>query len=382
MRVRAGLVTLGATALLGLGCCGAAVASPAGWTIQPTPGPTQFPEAQELFGVSCATPNACTATGSIGYGAPQTPLAATWNGTTWTAQPAADNGGLQGSALLGVTCPSSAQCIAVGYDTYTGGPIVPIAEGWNGVGWSLQPVPVPSGPPPYGGNNELQAVSCSSAAACTAVGSGDVNGPLAERWDGSSWQLQTVPGPPGGVLTGVSCPTATSCTAVGFDGAGTLAETWNGATWSIDSTPNPASGFNPSLTAVSCRSAGTCTAVGAYTAATGAQQLTLAERLLRGRWQIESTPNPAGAVYTSLAGVSCPTADSCTAVGSAQLSGNVIDTVAERRSGGRWMIEPTPNPRGKYSLLTAVSCPSTSVCTAVGYADGARLLAERYSGPA
>jgi hypothetical protein len=65
-------------------------------------------------------------------------------------------------------------------------------------------------------------VACTSANACTAVGayntSTNVPLPLAERWNGSSWTVQPTPTPPNAtasVLQAVSCTSATACTAVG-----------------------------------------------------------------------------------------------------------------------------------------------------------------------
>ena len=43
---------------------------------------------------------------------------------------------------------------------------------------------------------------------------------LAEVWDGSTWTVQSTPNPTGatsGSLYGVSCTSATACTAVGTD---------------------------------------------------------------------------------------------------------------------------------------------------------------------
>ena len=61
-----------------------------------------------------------------------------------------------------------------------------------------------------------------SATACTAVGyAQDSSGnstALAEAWDGSHWSIQSTPAPTGGtdvLFDGVSCTTATACSAVG-----------------------------------------------------------------------------------------------------------------------------------------------------------------------
>jgi hypothetical protein len=189
-----------------------------------------------------------------------------WNGTAWSIRmPAAGQG--DNSGLAGVSCTSASNCIAVGFGGNTSGG--PLAERWNGTTWSTQPVPLPAGA--LGGG--LEGVSCASASACTAAGLwqdspfGEL--PLAERWDGTSWSLQKPPAPAGGqavLLAGVSCPSATSCTAVGsYQASGvalTLAEAWDGSSWSIQPTANPAGADESNLSGVACRSAGACTAVG------------------------------------------------------------------------------------------------------------------------
>jgi hypothetical protein len=117
----------------------------------------------------------------------------------------------------------------------------------------------------------------------------------------------------------VACSSATRCTTVGaytnhsgFDV--TLAERWNGKSWQVQSTPNPAGAVFPSLAAVTCISATACTAVGTYTASSG-KGATLAERWNGKSWKTQSSPNLAGALLSQLAGVVCRSATSCTAVG-------------------------------------------------------------------
>jgi hypothetical protein len=64
---------------------------------------------------------------------------------------------------------------------------------------------------------------------------------LAEHWNGTTWTVQPTPSPHGGDLTSVSCTSAAACTAVGFYDAGTgglaaLADRWNGTSWAIQRT--------------------------------------------------------------------------------------------------------------------------------------------------
>ena len=56
------------------------------------------------------------------------------------------------------------------------------------------------------------------APAPPSADSSGVQDTLAEAWDGTSWSVQTTPGPSGGqlpTLSGVACTTANGCTAVG-----------------------------------------------------------------------------------------------------------------------------------------------------------------------
>ena len=101
-------------------------------------------------------------------------------------------------------------------------------------------MPTPNPTPPQGRqvDAELLGVSCPGRRACDAVGVGfGVDGSsraIAERFDGASWQLESIPKTAGGLspLTGVSCPSRFFCMAVGhifgglpFTGA-TLAARW------------------------------------------------------------------------------------------------------------------------------------------------------------
>ena len=106
-------------------------------------------------------------------------------------------------------------------------------------------------------------------------------------------------------------------------------------------------------------------------------------------WSVTPSPNPraANGSFGAAFGpaVSCPTTSVCTAVGLHVRKSGLGVTLAEGRSGGTWTVESTPNPRGAAaSALNGVSCPSGSACTAVGqFAAGSgaqRTLAERWNG--
>jgi hypothetical protein len=351
----------------------------------------------ELNGVSCPSASACTAVGSSGLPGGYVTLAERWNGTAWSVQPTPNPSGATTSVLQGVSCSSASACTAVG-SYYADDRYVTLAERWNGTAWSVQATPNPSSAT----DSYLEGVSCSSASACTAVGSYYADGedaPLAERWNGTAWSVQATPSPSGATdsyLEGVSCSSASACTAVGYDttsttGTGgdvTLAERWNGTAWSVQTTPSPSADPGSYLSAVSCPSASSCTAVGHTSNYATETWVTLAERWNGTAWSVQATPNPSSADgnYSTLAGVSCTSAGSCTAVGSYNaIATGVTVALAERWNGTAWSIQPTPNASGAVtSYLYGVSCTSASACMAAGRyetQDGLAdvTLAERYS---
>jgi hypothetical protein len=266
------------------------------------------------------------------------------------------------------------------------------AEAAAASGGSIQQIPDPT----VNTSDVIVTMSCASATACTAVGSfinrAHTVETLAERWNGSRWSIQRTPKPTGATfseLMGVSCPSATTCTAVGdyTNHAGTavtLAERWDGSRWSIQRTANPTGALNSFLAGVSCASATTCTAVGDYTNH-ASTTVPLAERWNGSRWSIQRTPKPTGATFSELLGVSCPSATTCTAVGSFINRAGTSMMVAERWNGASWSIQRTANPAGaKDSELVDVSCASPTACTAIGdytnHAGTTVTLTERWNG--
>jgi hypothetical protein len=364
------------------------------WKIQAAPIPYSL-AFSTLSGVSCASTVACTAVGNdFDYPGGETqPMAQHWDGTSWKMQRFSNE---YGTNLRGVSCTSSTACMAVGLS-----PVEMLAERWNGSTWELQSTPHPSPDPSYGVlSSDLNGVSCRSATACTAVGDysesnqyGGSNATwksLAERWNGSTWTIQTTPrggnNETNNILSGVSCPSATVCIAVGYSGAPNerlgnraLAERWDGSTWAALTTPNPtvAAGLIGSgLGAVSCTTPSACTAVGYHYV--GTTQEPLAERWNGTTWVIQTTPKPSGG--GTLTSVSCTAANACTAVGSSNGA-----PLAARWNGSTWTLQSIAKPRGATSsTLNGVSCSSVAACTAVGFADttdGIEVtLAERYSG--
>lgn len=236
-----------------------------------------------LNGVSCPTKRACTAVGT----SPQIggALIEAFNGSTWAMQAAAlPNGGTK-TSLASVSCVSSTSCIAVGSYKDSAGSKVALIESWNGTSWQVQRTPSPTGATAI----KLTGISCAQLSACTAVGSytsgaGDSEA-LAESWNGTTWTIEPVPNPDGSSsskLNGVSCTSAIACTAVGSAGSAgsnALVEIWNGSAWATQQATIPFGATASSLNGVSClvaSSSSACTVVGTFTDDEGQQQ-TLAE---------------------------------------------------------------------------------------------------------
>lgn len=273
------------------------------------------PSVGALADVSCTATTWCMALG--------TERAATWNGSSWESVAMPAVGGAQSTSFLSDSCTSPSFCLAAGQANFSDGEFEPITAKWNGSQWSLLTTPSPPGSI----ETDLASVSCPAENACTAVGGFDndegvaTGEAYAERWNGSTWTIQTTPNPSGGVFSGlndVSCPTVSSCVAVGYwdRGIGSLvvplAEEWNGSSWASTGAVLPGDSQSGETGYVSCASADACEAVGD---ANSASDPNLAEGWNGSAWSVQSTPNPSGTMETGFGGVSCSSSIACVAVG-------------------------------------------------------------------
>lgn len=127
------------------------------WTLDTTPAVAN----PILTGVSCTSAHTCTAVGTQGA---SKPLIETWNGTTWTAVSIPNP--YTAESFTGVSCRTTEDCVAVGNHSVAGSnDIVPLAASWNGTTWTIDTTPGKTGTGSY-----LTAVSCPSATSCTAGG--------------------------------------------------------------------------------------------------------------------------------------------------------------------------------------------------------------------
>ena len=216
----------------------------------------------------------------------------------------------------------------------------------------------------------LTGVVCTAKVSCLAVGdfadSTGASRPLSEHWDGTTWHALTIRGPRYSGLNALSCPAAVNCVAVGFSRYGTLEEEWNGTAWTKTVSPGPVGSIEANLSSVSCVAVNRCMAVGYYLNA-ASTWLTLTESWNGTTWTLLTSPDPSELAGSELAGVSCPDMNSCVAIGQSFDSTGDSFTLAEIWDGNTWALIASPNSAsGSEDVLNAVSCLSSSQCTAVG----------------
>jgi hypothetical protein len=347
------------------------------WSVKPTQNPSGGTSYQ-LDGVSCSSSSNCVAVGS--YSASGNQNVATverWNGSAWNRQTPALPSGATSSSLLGVSCTAASHCMAVGSYTFTSGDTFMLGDTWDGATWKVTPIA-----PLIGSElSTLRSVACPSSTDCLAVGDGTSSAnkevPVSERWDGTSWRLLSVPIPSGASyvkVMGVSCSSSTVCTAVGSVGSRdpssgaefTLADRWNGTTWTLETTVNPGGEMYRELQSVSCPTSTFCMAVGNVTNSAG-RDSTLSEQYGKNGWTVNVTPNPSGQLFRNLFGVSCPSSHACTAVGYNQNSPSSYVDISYGWNGKAWQPQTSPAVAGdSYVELFSVSCSTSTNCAATG----------------
>ncbi len=379
--VAAGAAVVATLALGG----GSAVAATPAWTLVRSPNVNGAPQDNYLSGVSCVGTIFCMAAGYISGTSSDKTLIQKWNGTSWAAVSSPDPG--TSSFLNAVSCTSTSFCMAVGsYGTGTTNPT--LIEKWNGSKWTKLTSPNPGAP----GANGLDGVSCASATACVAVGSSNLSGtatPLAESWNGTSWTLTKVPNDTlaSSGLNGVSCASATFCLAVGVGHTGTsqgvFADKWNGTTWRLVPYSEPA-GTADVLAGVTCTSTTFCMAVGTSSDNVNPEQ-TLTAKWNGTKWTAVSSADSSPAQSNQLNAVSCTSSTFCTAVGQYDDGSNVPQTLAQKWNGTSWSITKSPDTSAtEDNELHGVSCTSASLCVSDGYYSGSQgfdqVLAQKWNG--
>ena len=262
-----------------------------------------------------------------------------------------------------------------------------MAEHWNGVRWTLRPTPAPpAGSLDFG----LTSMRCPAANSCIAVGSYRLHRgpaiPIAEHWDGSSWTLQTIPGPPGKTFddfeAGLSCASVDFCLAVGDYGHGLFSDTWNGTGWKAALITRPSTP-PPFVDGISCSSPKGCLVIGEG----------FAENWNGLTWQKLRPAHITGENLPLLTSVSCVSDTDCEVI--TEPVGNPPEVTAElwngkklvyparpgedvehpvRRGAGHFVRQPVRLPRGRQ-------LPDDQGVTGPHYPAGLPLLLSKGSEP-
>lgn len=263
--------------------------------------------------------------------------------------------------LSGLSCTSAAFCLALG--SAAG------AQRWDGQHWA--PAPAPGHPRPA--ESGMQALSCTSPSFCLAVGLTAANRskPAYSVWNGSTWTPIAHAAVPAGSfrssLMAVSCRSPKFCVAAGsFDPVKKeeiqgLVETWNGTTWTVARVRQRVTTTNSGI-GVSCATRSACMATW------GDSFSAFAQWWNGTTWRKAPFAGPSrGEDERSVVDVSCPSATSCTAVGSRHTGAHGVVPLIEHWNGRRWSIQSPPVPGLGHAALNGVSCTAPRVCTAVGF---------------
>jgi hypothetical protein len=273
------------------------------------------------------------ATNAGGNGKRSSAVAATPGAAT--ALPTSSAGG----EFIGVACPSTSECVAVGQ----GGPsqMSGLVELSTDGGSTFTDEPVPAGTP------SLEGVTCIDTLHCLAVGGSDV---LLTADGGKRWHSEYA----GRDLTTVTCTSSTTCVAGGWanpSGAvvgSAILTTDGGTSWS------EAAGFNTSFENLECN-AGVCVGVG------DSVELSTDGG---GSW----TPIGIADGGTPSSVACLPTTTTCLAVSSNPEG--IFDPTApglgftSTDNGLSWTNGSLP--AGSASVH-AISCPTSTTCYAFGY---------------
>ena len=168
-------------------------------------------------GLDCISPTFCV--GTVGRDGWFTTGARIfhWNGSNWTPAFSSVPGGAEW-LVSDVSCQTTTACRAVGFEEYENANLRAWVFLWNGTSW----VPSLAAEPSGSTNNILVGVSCESAADCVAVGA---RGGDALACCDEPWVIRWSPGLPAvtvadpsldlDILRDVDCVTPFGCVAVG-----------------------------------------------------------------------------------------------------------------------------------------------------------------------
>ena len=144
----------------------------------------------------------------------------------------------------------------------------------------------------------------------------------------------------------------------------TLAEHWNGSSWSMVPTPNVGGGDN-FLLSVAAIGTADMWAVGISQVNNTSLRSTLTEHWDGTAWTVVASPNVA-TKSNSLFGVRAIATNNVIAVGRAESSNTIGQTLAEQWNGTSWTVMTTANGAESFNELSALTVISATNVWAVG----------------
>ncbi len=210
-------------------------AGSAAWTATAIPG-AQAP-GQALFNVTCLSASLCVAVGGSGIAASTNP---TGGAAAWSYGSVAGN-----HDLFGVSCPSTALCVA---SDFNGGNMLSSTDPAGGASTWMSAAVDPTG-------RNISDVSCPSTTLCLADdASGNILTSTNPTGGVGAWTVTNISG---GFLTGLSCPSASLCVAGSLNGVAASTDPAGGpGAWSLAQIPGGAG-----MQGVSCPATSLCVAV-------------------------------------------------------------------------------------------------------------------------
>jgi hypothetical protein len=299
-----------------------------------------------LSDVACGAVGQCLAVGNyvdssgVAHGLLFSDQNGTWTQGAVATLPANASVSAPSSDLQSVACPATGDCVAVGGYTDSNGNSQGLILVQSGTGWTAHEATLPAGAAANPAL-DLQAVACSAAGECAAVGdytdnAGYHQGLLLSD-SGGTWQpgVDAVPplgpGDPSISLDTVSCGAAGDCAAGGsytyYAAVVPLLVNETGGVWGGAISPRipqdaQVVGGNGLIDSVSCPAAGVCSASGYYARSSGGYGSLLYDVSANTshNWTLESAQvptNAASGASTSdyLTDISCPQPNECGAVG-------------------------------------------------------------------
>ncbi len=295
-----------------------------------------------------------------------------------------------------ISCPAVTQCTTIGAYLNTEGAFVPSTDTEVDGSW-LAPtsIALPSGATPY--LDGLRSISCPAVGDCVAVGTAQSPNPLLEPivavetdgvWSGATAKVPLPKGTVLGYLWSVWCSSMASCVAAGSYSTsiqGTqhaFIDSETNGTWALTTTlADPQS---TSVTAdlkvfpqgISCEDQSDCVVVGYFNGSPATTtQLAFGVVERHGTWGAPRVFDPDHSEEAFLSSVAC-SAIGCVAAGTSFPPGS-LGTLpyAVTYRDGSWRNPAYLYHHNSYhktvaGALTSVSCPTESLCVAVGSLTG------------